>query len=90
MVFTKIQRCESQKLSGHVKLFDASWNTWYEGVCMGWGLVAVENQKVIRNQIWKKPVSLPRSWKMVVKLLGGSGQETEEGTLEKFEREKQY
>lgn len=25
-----------------------------------------------------------------VKLLGGSGQETEEGTLEKFEREKQY
>lgn len=49
--------------------------------------MAVENQKVTRNLIWKKLVYSGEVLRNGMKLLGGSGWETEEGTLEKFERE---
>lgn len=49
--------------------------------------MVVENQKVNRNHIWKKLVYSGEVIRNGMKLLGGSGQGTEEEILEKFERE---
>lgn len=76
------------KVSGHVKLFSVA-GARYEDV-QGWRLVAAENQKVNRNQIWKKLVCSTEVMRNHVKLLVGSGQRMEEGTLGKFEREEHH
>lgn len=43
-------------------------------------MVAVENQKINRNEIWKKCVCLAKVMRNGMKLLGGSGQGVEKGT----------
>lgn len=42
-------------------------------------MVAVENQKINRNEIWKKCVCLAKVMRNGMKLLGGSGQGVEKG-----------
>lgn len=53
-------------------------------------MVAVDNQKVNRNQIWNRFVCSAEVLRNGMTLLGGCDQGIEEGTWEKFEREEQH
>lgn len=88
MVFTKIQRCGSPwNFQGMLNWCD--WNTWYEGV-QGVRVSGSWESKGHQESDLNETCELTEVMRNGIKLLGGSGQGTEEGTLEKFEREKQH